>query len=163
MRPTPNFASTAAPCCRPTSSRQKPPNHPRPPAAPENPDSSGGGSEPAWRDFHRSVGTAHPYRAVLNRDLQLHAALGQLGQCLALSRLNLPHQQIVSARQLAFNAFPPHRRAAGKAVHADALGAASGTHQALVIGLAHVNPVPHGIGVIPVSYTHLTLPTIYSV
>ena len=84
----------------------------------------------------------------MHRHLQLHAALGQLGQRLAFCRFDLPDHQVGRAGQFGFNALPPHRRAAGKAVGRHTPGAASGAHQALVVGLADVDPLQDLLGVV---------------
>ena len=66
---------------------------------------------------------------------------GESGQRLALRRFDLPDDQVRGPRQLGFNRFPPHRRAAGKADHGDFFRPPGGAHQALVVGLAHLDPM----------------------
>src|SRR5438105_1874195 len=102
---------------------------------------SGCAVEALGNHVDRAVAVADPDAAVLHGHLQLHRALCERAELLALFGRHLPDRQVARPGDLVGDAGPPDRRAGAEAVDADPARARHDPHQALVVGLADLDPV----------------------
>ena len=92
--------------------------------------------------MHAALAAAERDRTFLNGGLQLHAAFGHGGHGLRRFGGHAPDLQLFKARQLGFDALPPHLGGVVEAVHDYRVGLAAGLGQRFVFGLAHFDPHP---------------------
>lgn len=84
--------------------------------------------------------------AFLDGGLQLHAALGQIGQRLGHLGRQAEHLELFLARELAFQALPPDLGCMVEAVHQHVVRLVAGLGDRLFFGLAHFDPDALGAG-----------------
>src|SRR5450830_1833122 len=97
-------------------------------------------------NLHHVFITAQPDLTILDRTLQLHRSLRQLGQGLTGIRIDVDHGQVLSALDAAAGLIPPNIANAAIAIDDHIGGTAAGFQNALVVGLTDFDPQVDGAG-----------------